>query len=186
MDEKKALAEIERWEGRVPHLYLDSRGNPTIGLGCLIKDFEAYRALPLRVKDRLATKFEAQDDWTRVTNMPIGRRSSAYKADPPAPDVRLTDADIDELAMHRLSAFVRNLRSAFPGFDDAPAPAQVATIDLVWCLGFHKLLQSFPRFCVAFRRRDWPAAARESYVTGARETRNLWRAQLFLDAAVYS
>lgn len=186
MDIKKALAEIEHWEGRVSHLYLDSRGNATIGIGCLIPQLSVYQELPMRVRERLATKFEIQNDWVRVTGMEKGHPWSFYAEKGTDSQVHLTDIGIDGLAESRAASAVRSLRGLIEVFDDLPEKAQIGTLDLCWCLGSGKLRSKYVKFLAAIRSLDMAGAARECGIFGAREARNIWRAQLFVDASVRS
>lgn len=195
---REVLRDIERWEGCVAHLYLDHRGNPTIGLGCLIGDSVSFEVLPLMCSVggvvRRATTDEKRAEFARVRAMDFSERLPAryYRALPPAPILYLEDADIDELAFRRLHVALAGLRRLCPGFDGFPAPAQSCLMDLAWNLGVGRQardgakatgLSAFRKLLAACNREDWRAAADECAVSSSRPARNAWRREMFIRAA---
>ena len=181
------LTELEHWEGRESRLYLDSRGNATIGVGCLVPGPSYLSCLPMRVRPsgRLATDAEARTEYCRVTSMPPNLGARAYRAKPPEPELYLTEEGIDGLAFRRLHIALAGLRKLCPGFDGFPAPAQMCLCELAWNLGVGKLGSEFPKLLAACNSDppDWRTAALESHVSSSRDARNEWRAQMMFEAA---
>jgi hypothetical protein len=185
------LAELEHWEERTNYLYLDNAtpANVTVGVGCLLRSPVAACDLPLLVAPtgRRATEDEKTREFLRVKAMQGGRPARTYQARDPALVLYLSDDDVTALAMRRLDRALMDLEALLPGFSDYPEPAQDCLIDLRWNLGLgnsKKGLVSFHDLLGACRRGDWATAARECHVSTSRESRNLWRAQRFIQCVV--
>lgn len=158
------LAFTERFEGRVPHMYLCQKGYVTVGLGCKIdqsdnpEDAEPWMpalALPWARGLALCDPDEITSEWNRVKVMKPGLLPKAYlpltmrMGGPGA--LRLDDAQIDALAFRRLDAIAEALEARFsiqgkfkerglefdlsPSFRDWPADAQLATLSMAWAGG---------------------------------------------------
>src|SRR5690242_19096293 len=75
-----ATGRVTQWdftapfEGAIPHLYLDSRGNPTCGVGFLVADEAALRRLPWSPDARAA-----EADYQLVKVAPVGRTAEFYR-----------------------------------------------------------------------------------------------------------
>ena len=189
------LHDIERWEGRTNYLYLDSRGNATIGVGFLVLDAAAACDLPFLVAPigRLATMPEVASDYARVLAMPVGLPHRAYQAHGADPVLYLENQQIDGIGINRLRfVYLPQLARLFPGFSAFPPAARNALVDMIWNLGLGhpakgerpaKGLMSFGNLIGACNRGDWETAAQHCHVRTSRETRNLWRKTLFLAAA---
>jgi GH24 family phage-related lysozyme (muramidase) len=177
---RMVLVELEHWEDREASLYLDSRSNPTIGIGCLVPSAVSFASLPLRVEaGALATGQQKRDEFARVAAMPPALGAAAYRG---SPRVFLTEEGIDGLAFRRLHTTCTGLAMLCPEFDAFPESAQMCLIDLAWNLGLGKLKEDFPKLVAACNRGDWRTAAIESHVSSSRAARNEWRAQQFFNA----
>jgi hypothetical protein len=187
---RPVLDQIEHYEGRVHHFYLDSAkpANVTIGVGCLVHDTDTAVGLPLHhVLDGLpANPSEKAADFLRVHSMPGGLRDRAYRG-----NLRLSDADIDRIAFGRLRSFLAGLERMFPGYGNYPLGPRLALLDLAWnCgLGTYPGLLGWGRLRSACNSSppQWDVAARECTTANpdhliAREARNAWRAACFVHA----
>ena len=183
------LCELETYEGRVPHMYLDSADHPnvTVGIGCLLTSVDVACALPFQCNGRSATREEILEDWMRVSAMPGRLRASAYRG-----NLTLRDQDIDALAFSRMRAMLRDLPAVFPGFDGFPCGVRQALLDLGWNMGLGAApgLRGWAKLREACNKvpPDWARAAQECTTKNplnskSREVRNAWRAQMFVDAA---
>lgn len=166
-------AMCEEAEGRVPHMYLCSRGHVTAGVGHLIPTYHDAALLPFTPID------EAVHDWIRVKAAPVGMRAAAYAKYCKA---RLTDAAIDEMLDADIWTRVKQLRARYP-FDGWPEPVQLAVFDMAYNLGLGRLEREYPRFQAALARRDWLVCAAECGRLGISEARNARTAAWFREAA---
>jgi GH24 family phage-related lysozyme (muramidase) len=194
---KAILAELERFEGRTAFLYNDSANPPnrTIGVGCLVKDVAAARALPFRnvTAGRPATVDEITAEFARVAAMPGSLPASKYRAQGGAAVLELGEEEVTALGVAKLrDKFLPGLRGLCPGFDEFPQSAQSVLIDMAWNLGIggpatasHRAngLHGFPTMIAACNKGDWATAAKHSHVSTSREARNAWRAAQLLAAA---
>ena len=178
------LAELQQWENRVAWLYLDSKGNPTIGVGCLTASVDEYKRLPLiRSGFGLATDDEKAGDFLRVRAMTAGLPYGKYRG-----SLILPEPDIDQLGFERLRNTIAGLRRWFPGFDGYPLPARQGLLDLGWNCGVGSKLPGLGGWihlqdaCNTVPP-DFTAAAGQCTTTSSREARNAWRVALFLAAA---
>ena len=154
----------------MPHLYLDTLGNATVGIGHLVPDFAAALSLPF-------SPAITGREWHDLTTAPKGMRASAYRLDTQG---RLTDAQIDALLEQDIAAVEALLRARFPEYASWPDAADAAMRDVAFNAG----LTGFPKLCAAARVGDWATCALECHRTGISESRNERTAQLFREAAL--
>jgi GH24 family phage-related lysozyme (muramidase) len=173
---------IAQFEGTVSHMYLDTRGYVTVGVGCLLATPQTAIALVWERRGGGAepNEVEIADEWTRVHRAVQGLHHTAY--------LHVTTMDLHELEIARLfrkrvDDFCRELAEAFPLWPEYPEQAQVAMLDLAFNLGTSGLVQKFPRLRVACRTMDWRTAALECIRPGARDARNRAVRGLFEEAA---
>ena len=129
--------DIQRWEGVVTFMYLDTAKPPcvTVGTGNMLPDIPAAQALPFLNTDtgQPATKDEVARAFHAVAAMKGGMRAKNYKQ---KLSIEITDAKAKELALKRLKTeFIPKLRQLLNGFDGFPLPARRAFIDMVYNMG---------------------------------------------------
>ena len=162
---------FEKHEGAIAHMYLDTVGKVTIGIGFMIPDPQSvlvYRLIN-RASGAAATSQEKLADWTRVSQQVKGKIAGSYR--------RFTTLDmpVDEIKRvldSKLRAFAESLRTQFAAFDSFPAEAQLALLDMIFNLGPNGLFRGFPKLCAAARRQDWAVCAAESKRLGISPDRN--------------
>jgi len=185
--------DLKRWEGVVPHMYLDTHrdtaGNPaplvTVGIGSMLPNVATAIHLPFTLPygsgRRPATGLEVENEYLRVKRMPFGHSASFYRSDS---SPVLSQGDIAALTERRLiEEFLPELDSLGVVVKLYPLPAQRAVVDMAWNLGVAKLGRLFPSFCGACRSRNWAMAALECHRATPRPERNDWTRQLFEEAA---
>lgn len=176
-------------EDLLPHMYRDSTGNVTIGVGHLIVDAGAAVTLqngPLPFQRRgggAVTDADVAAEFTTVKNAAGTNLSSRYFGTITSLRVSPLDARLLLSAdvLVRLSNFTASSR--YPGFDTYPAAAQQAIADMLFNLGQNGLFSKFPAFERAVKHRDWKTAAIESSRTGIPSGRNTATAGLLSTAA---
>ena len=163
------------FEKLIRHMYLDTGGNVTIGIGHLIRD--AGAAVALHNSGSLtftrlmgggrATDAEVIADYNTVINA-----SGSNKAAPAFASVtalRVVDSEVRALALtavtSRLNKFMQSGR--YPSFNTYPIEAQMVIIDMVYNLGQSGFFSKFPNFENAVKHRDWHTAKAESSRTSA-------------------
>jgi GH24 family phage-related lysozyme (muramidase) len=188
---EEIAADLVAWEGEVSHLYLDSKGFMTIGIGtCLVtkehpKDPTQTLALPFyyRGTDNKAEAKDIREVFNKVVAMPAKLPSTNYQT---RPDLELKPADIralvrDFIDNKALKALTRN----FPDFNTFPKCARRAMVDIAYNAGagfFNdstpKVPAKAPKMRAAILAQDWKKASAEVPVKGRAE-RKQWRQELF-------
>lgn len=73
-------AKMEKYEGKVNHMYLDSEGYVTVGVGHLLKDLASAQKLNFKNSNNMpASKEEIQADYEAVKKQPKNMLASYYK-----------------------------------------------------------------------------------------------------------
>lgn len=189
--EAEALVEFEKYEGRVPYMYLDTRSNVTVGIGDMLPDSSVAVGLPFverpttRVDDPvIATGFTTVASNAQPascdTDMSTCHGSSYYGN---VTDLILGDDDIDTIARGQIAVFGTELEVVYPDFDGYPSKVQLALYDMIFNLGQTKLQKNFPSFDAAIMARDWQKAADESHRSGIQQERNDYVRNLLEEAA---
>jgi len=194
----EVVLDLVAWEGEIPHLYLDSKGYMTIGIGtCLVskdraKDPARTLKLPLRkvAEDKFAEDSDplADDELKRtvfgkIVAMAPKMQAASYLTQPrlamKRDDVHaMVNAFLDEKAW---PAIKRN----FPTHKDFPKCALRAMIEILYNCGPGFLdagtpdaPPKAPKMRAAILATDWKSAAKEVPVKGRAERRQ-WRTDLF-------
>ena len=133
------------------HMYRDSLGNVTTGIGCLIDprhhatDFAWYRS-----DGAVASRAEVHAEWDRVKN----RTGPAQ--------LHTTQDEINRVFDARAGRFEGNLRAIFTDWPRYPGDAQMGMLVHAWACGTGKLRSTWHNYTAACHARDWETAAREA------------------------
>lgn len=155
----------EKFEGRIPHMYLDIKGLVTVGIGNLIDPISAALPLPFTHKGRpgdTATEAEIRAEWERVKAHKDLAQKGAHSA-AKVTALELSAAAIDALVQRHLLGNEGALKRAFPDLDRWPADAQLALFSMAWAMG-PSFTAEWPRFVAACRAHDWRAAAGDCHM----------------------
>lgn len=160
------------FEGIVPHLYLDTRGNPTCGVGFLVTGNVELSRMPWSPDVQAA-----QADLQLVLEEPPGLPAHRY--------ARLCKARLSELAMRtifdRKVAEMRRAMTREWHLSTLPESVQLALVDMAYNMGAYAL-SKFAKLRAACVARDWRAAAAECSRKGVQDARNDATRGLFLAA----
>lgn len=164
--EKQTLRKkLTEYEGNVPHMYLDTGGNVTVGVGRLLNTMVAAQKLPF-IDDKTkkkATPEEIKADFEAVLKFPQDnykpKTAAFYKAHT---KLVLTKPEIDALTESHIDDFHRELKRRYSSFGDYPTEARLALFDMIFNLGMTNLRRKFPNFDQAIKDQDWKKAADES------------------------
>lgn len=133
MDKDEVKRWIEGWEGRRHHVYEDSAGHPTIGVGFNLDRGDARRKIAALGLDYNLVRSGGVD---------------------------LSDDQIDQLFDGDVDQAVNDAKDLVANFDAIPASKQKVVVDMIFNLGargfagFHKVIK-------AIEEEDWQTAARE-------------------------
>lgn len=171
------IALIAQHEGVVDHLYLDTEGNVTCGVGYLVR---TARDLTMFAWTDLA---RAREDFVGLQALAdVQRRepkSAAYFA-------KLTGARMLRPLENLPGILLRHsiqLRKLGLDVSTLPDGAQNAVHDMAYQLGPSGLVNGFPKFVRAVLAGNWDEAAKESRVRQASAGRNTVRAALLRSCA---
>lgn len=188
----KLIARLERYEGRSPHLYLDSLGFVTVGVGHLIEteadiDTLDFYTLSNGKPDRLADSKRKRAEYAAVATLTPNRSLNYYKSNT---SLVMVDADIDALTAKHIQSFYSELVADYrvskgytSNFDDFPEEVQLALFDMIFNLGRGRLKSQFVKFNTAVKSEDWTTAGRESRRFQLQAPRNNYVKSLFDKAA---
>jgi len=169
-------------EGHVVHMYLDTVGKVTVGIGNMLPNAAAAQELAFinRTTKTAATKDEIKSDFDEVAKQTWGMPSSKYK---PNTKLDLPDVHIDQLFEGRVEEFTQQLSAYFPDYAKYPDPAQLAILDMAFNLGAPALDKKWPSFKKAVLAQDWATAEKECVRPKSRPSRNEATQALFRKAA---
>jgi GH24 family phage-related lysozyme (muramidase) len=174
-------AHIVPHEGVVSHMYLDTVGKVTVGVGNMLPDGRAAEALPFvdRVSSAPATAAEKRADFEAVLRQPKARPAKLYK---PHTKLILPDDAIWQLLERRVEGFERQLVGIFPQFPSFPETAQLALLDMAFNLGAGALDARWPSLKQAALAQNWHAAELECNRSTSSRVRNNATRELFRKA----
>ena len=161
------------FEGFAQHMYLDVKGNVTVGIGHLIPDAEAATRLNFHHRE---TNGEVDDKHKRKGKVDAMHKRNSYNlvlysgitnGSPMAfKDVTHIDLDpvvIGDIFRNDVKQFIHELKAKFPDFETYPASAQLGMLDLIYNMGRKKFFGGFPVFRMALEFRNWIKVAEESH-----------------------
>jgi GH24 family phage-related lysozyme (muramidase) len=180
---------LYQYEGKFNHLYLDTRGKVTVGVGHLIPNRAAIATVSLyKIKNNLpsqpATLQEKQNEYDKIVKLPWGQRYGAISFKPHTSLV-MKDTDIDLLLYKHIDSFYRELTNIYKkangypdDFDKLHKNVQLALFDMIFNLGASKIVNSFPKFNTALKAGDWKKATAEANRPDVSPSRNQYVQQL--------
>ena len=183
--EKKVLRQkLEQYEGKIDHMYLDTKGYVTVGIGHLLKDVAAAQTLNFvhQTGGKKATKDEIKTDFETVKKQAKGLFASLYKKHT---KLKLSTIDIDKLTDKHIDSFEAELKRIYgtAAFTAFPSDVKLALFDMIFNLGMTKLRTGFPTFNKHIKAKDWAAAAKESKRQDISAARNKYVEDLLNKAA---
>ena len=166
-------------EGVIPHLYLDTMGYCTCGIGHLVISPAEAQKLPwIDPTGEPPTNDDISEEFWRIHGQEKGHVAEYYER---FCRLRLTDAAMREQLGKDILA---NSPAPFlPGFDTFPEPAKEALLDMSFQLGAAGLIKEFPHMIAAVKARDWNTCAQQCWRQGIQAWRNEDTEELFKKAA---
>jgi GH24 family phage-related lysozyme (muramidase) len=172
---------IERYEGRVRHLYLDSRGFVTVGVGHLLTSIEKAQELAFVTgSGELATTEMIAEEYKLIAVQEANRLPGFYQS---VAQLRLSDNTIDQLTEKHIDSFYAELKTIYSEFDSFPTESKLALFDMIFNLGMTKLRKKWPKLNGCIAAKDWAAAAENCRRRGIADERNDYVRTLLLRGA---
>lgn len=168
-----AYAFTAPWEGSYNHMYLDTRGFVTCGVGFMLPSARAAALCPFTPSTEIAA------DFATIASKPVGRLAGWYKQ---FTRCVLSETYIRAHFSQLCVGLVGNLRRDFPNYDLIPPPAQLALLDMAFNLGSAKLNTEYVHLKMAVAAQDWKTAATQCSRRGPSPARNAATAALFIAA----
>ncbi len=182
---------LEEYEGRYNHMYLDSKGKVTIGVGHLIASKNAVATITLyKTKNNQPTTpaslKEKQDEYSNVLKQKKNYKASWYKQ---FTKLVMKEADINAQRDKHITAFYTELSGMYSkakgytnDFDAMPEEVQLALFDMIFNLGQTKLRTIFTNFNKAIKQEKWDEAAKQANRPDVNAARNTYVKTLLTDA----
>lgn len=201
MDDDEIIDFIRDHEDTVNHMYLDTRGNVTVGTGRMLPNKNSAKNIPFYLyengkTDRYAAGFETGQAFDQVKKRKFGQNfthdSFHPKYDPTLKKVFLHDEDAKILLKEDVIRSVDELRNKFDNFDAYPKSARKALVDMQFNLGdskFQKMTYDpktgeekpgWPNLFDAVENKRWTDAATQSKRKGVGVRRNKDIEDLFM------
>ena len=164
-------------EGRVEHMYLDTVGNVTVGVGHLLASVERAQLLPFNNRSTGApwSSSEVSDEWNTIKAQKPAMVASYYRQ---FTSLDMESADIDNLLSSDIAEMEAGVSNNFAGYGDYPNSPQDALLDMAFNLGVGGLAK-YKRLHAAAEAKDWGTCATECHRKGIPDARNQRTAELF-------
>ena len=175
-------ARLKQQEGSIDHMYLDTRGFVTVGVGQLLASEEVAAEFGFVHRDSgaAATRDDIINEYRNLKSQQPGLVASRYKQ---YTQLILPEATIDALLEQKIDEFSAGLQKELTGFDNYPEPAKEALLDMAFNLGLNGLINKFPRLVASAKNQDWNGCAAECHRNGIGDARNQLTESLFKQAA---
>jgi len=160
VDKNTLRSKMEKYEGKINHMYLDSKGLVTVGVGHLLKDLASAQKLNFKKSNGMpASKDEIKADYETVKKQSKNRVAIFYKKHA---KLVLHEADINMLTNKHIDVFENELKRIFSGFLMYPIEVRYALFDIIFNVGMTDLNNKWPNFKKAVKAQDWTKASKES------------------------
>lgn len=189
----------EPMEGAVPWMYQDVKGLVSIGVGILIDPIGLAMGLPfLRSDGYPASRAEITEEWHRIKALPPNAKGQTaaqlgHLYAHPHTKLRLSREGLRSTLENKAAGFDAHLAKTYPGYEDWPADAQLATMSMAWACGpgFGQVPppSGFPKLSRALKDWDFRIAAVECFMPEERtisglRPRNRVNRMLYINAAI--
>jgi GH24 family phage-related lysozyme (muramidase) len=159
----KHLKDAIEGEKFVEHMYLDKKGNVTVGIGFLLETTQEAMSLPFVEEPSMkpAHAKHVENAYNKVKRAPAGGAASEFAN---MTNIIISEADATILTLDFIDKLMIEIRSnaLFPAFDTFPVPANQGILDMVYVLGGPKTRRIFDDFTAAVNARKWALAGQES------------------------
>ena len=182
---------LEEYEGRYNHLYLDTVGKVTVGIGHLIPDRHSITTVPMYTAQNgqavaPASTIQKQLEFDHIIKQKRNYRASWYKQ---YCKLIMKDSDIEIQRDRHINSFYAELSTQYStgagypkSFDFLPRQVQLVLFDMIFNLGATKLKSQFIKFNTAIQNEDWLTASVECHRPQVSLSRNTYVKNLLQSA----
>ncbi|WP_159819900.1 hypothetical protein [Colwellia sp. 20A7] len=175
---------MKKYEGNIPHMYLDTKGKVTVGVGHLLKDVEAAKKVPFTFRDTgaVASVKQIEDEFKLIKSKPFGSQAAPFYK--PFTKLVITEAVREAQVEQHIRTFESELKIIYGAseFSSYPNDVKLALFDMIFNLGMPELKDEFPNFNKHMKVRDFKQAAIESNRKDVSAERNTYVRNLFKSA----
>ena len=165
------------FEGLVPHIYLDTKGKITTGVGALVDDETTFKAVDWLVDNkRPATDAEMQTAYNHFQDL---KRQEKFGQDYGAnlfekeTNLRVPEAYAEQRAYDHLKDDLKTLRSEFKDFDSFDYPLKELLLDIAYQTG-PITEEEWPKLRDGIRKRNLSKVYHNVNREDASTSRNKW------------
>ncbi len=178
------LADLGRFEGTVNHMYADSKGYVTVGVGRMLPNASEAQKLGfvVRTTGAKATPEQITADFAKVHAQPMNHSPSFYKS-----DLDLPQTEIDSITKEIAERCDKEVAGLCFGYRKYPVELRQVLIDMRFNMGGR--MDKFMTFKKAVEAatmngsgKDWEQAARESHRKDVNSERNDWASSMIFKA----
>ncbi|BEM74046.1 hypothetical protein SME36J_34690 [Serratia marcescens] len=146
-------------EGSITHMYMDTTGHVTIGIGTMLPNVQAAQAVPFISAGNASTPQQIEAEYNRVAAIGPGYTAQHYQQ---GATMGISPNTVRSLAQSHVNDDRNYLRGMYPEFDSFPLSVKVALHDIIYTVGPTRLRNGFPSFNNAINSKNWSEAAKES------------------------
>ena len=147
----KVKENLERFEGKVNHPYLDSKGLMTIGYGTNIDKYDDFKVVNfLSVENPEQQK---KDIYDKLKEMSESTKNYSAGAFEDMSNLRISDDEAWRLSKKHIQDDLKYLREKFADFDTFPEPLREVLIDIKYNTG-NLAEEKWPNLYSAIKRKD--------------------------------
>jgi GH24 family phage-related lysozyme (muramidase) len=177
------LERLKGFEGYTDHLYLDTVGKVTVGVGLMFESADrlvaSHISFRFKTSGKLAVDADIRDEFKRISKLAKGHHPPFYRikgfltAD--SSDLqgrlvrRLANALTDAIFFYNTGKPIPNTK--FEEYADLPTNVQLALLDMAFNLGRGRL-GKFQKLRIYLKQGDWTNAAKSSHRRGIQSSRN--------------
>ena len=162
MTESEYRKQLKEFEGYETHMYLDSKGYVTIGIGIMFANAQAAKKSGISFTNR-ATKAKATDDEI-AADYDLTKKKKPTKLD-------ADEGDLKKRLDKELKQAESDAKAYYSDFSNLPSSIQFALIDLAFNTGATGL-SKFKLLKKALENKDWEEAAKQSHRKDIQASRN--------------
>lgn len=167
------LPHFKKWEKPIPNLYLDEKGNVTVGIGHLVPSAKANALLnydsffvsptpprPVGQNDKIESWEKINEFYKELKGkkpFPLGGNNIFREKS----NLNMPETYMITLFYEDLKERIRALKKIFPNFDKYPDPAKLGIVDVFFNVGYGNF-SKFAKFKTAVFKQNWLLAGNES------------------------
>lgn len=173
------IAHLKKEEGNPQHIYLDTKGYKTIGVGINVDDWNTFQKLNFMLNNRPATLEEKRQAFNIFENSKAQNRygqkfGAEYFKD--VSNLRITDDESNRLLNQHLQNTLQHVQTQFPNFQTFPQGLQNVLLDIAYNTG-NIIRKKWPRLHAAIQTKSLPLIRSNIHRQDVPESRNSWAEQ---------